>query len=230
MINYDMPWNFMRVEQRIGRIDRIGGQPTRRGHRTTSTRDTVEEQIYRGIAEDFDWFEDVVGPAQPVLSQIESAIEEVALRGPGAEREALLAAKLESIRGQIEQARDRPVDLDDMTTESLPGAPAEPAIDLAMLERTLTVVPATADSLQPHPEIPGAYLLNAGDFEKAPVTIRRDVLDAHSPTVRLLTYGSAELDSLLATAEHAIASGEEADGSVPTPDSVAAFAELLANP
>ena len=27
LINYDMPWNFMRVEQRIGRVDRIGGRP-----------------------------------------------------------------------------------------------------------------------------------------------------------------------------------------------------------
>lgn len=27
VINYDMPWNFMRVEQRIGRVDRINGQP-----------------------------------------------------------------------------------------------------------------------------------------------------------------------------------------------------------
>jgi len=27
LVNFDMPWNFMRVEQRIGRVDRIGGQP-----------------------------------------------------------------------------------------------------------------------------------------------------------------------------------------------------------
>ena len=31
VINYDLPWNFMRVEQRIGRVDRIGGQPRRGG-------------------------------------------------------------------------------------------------------------------------------------------------------------------------------------------------------
>ena len=43
---------------------------------------TVEEQIYRGIGEDVDWFEDVVGPAQPVLDEIEHAIEDVAMTTP----------------------------------------------------------------------------------------------------------------------------------------------------
>ena len=27
LINFDLPWNFTRVEQRIGRVDRIGGRP-----------------------------------------------------------------------------------------------------------------------------------------------------------------------------------------------------------
>lgn len=49
-------------------------------------RDTVEEQIYQGIAEDFDWFTDVVGPAQPVLKQVERAIETGAMTAPSQTR------------------------------------------------------------------------------------------------------------------------------------------------
>lgn len=43
-----MPWNFMRVEQRIGRVDRIGGQPTVDVSNYFYS-DTVEEQVYKGI-------------------------------------------------------------------------------------------------------------------------------------------------------------------------------------
>ena len=47
LINYDMPWNFMRVEQRIGRLDRIGGKPVVEVSNYFYSR-TVEEQIYKG--------------------------------------------------------------------------------------------------------------------------------------------------------------------------------------
>jgi SNF2 family DNA or RNA helicase len=51
LINYDMPWNLMRVEQRIGRVDRIGA--TYKDIRVSNYfyADTVEEQVYKGIAD-----------------------------------------------------------------------------------------------------------------------------------------------------------------------------------
>ena len=200
LINYDMPWNFMRVEQRIGRIDRIGGRP--RVHVSNYFYEgTVEEQIYRGIAEDFEWFEDVVGPAQPVLNQIESAIEDVAMQAPGERRSRELAERVEEIRDQIEQGRRRPITLHDMESEDLPEGVIEPAIDLAGLERILSRIAATSECLEPHAQIGGAYLLTVGPFRAAPVTFRASVLDQHAPAVRLLTYLTPELEALL---EHGI--------------------------
>ena len=35
VINYDMPWNPMRIEQRCGRVDRIGADARRRGVTTS---------------------------------------------------------------------------------------------------------------------------------------------------------------------------------------------------
>src|SRR5215218_4574880 len=113
LINYDMPWNFMRVEQRIGRIDRIGGQPLVQVS-NYFYKDTVEEQIYHGIGEDFDWFTDVVGPAQPVLNQVERAIETVAMTAPSQARQQQVATRVAEIRSQIEEAKAEAITLDDL--------------------------------------------------------------------------------------------------------------------
>lgn len=196
LVNYDMPWNFMRVEQRIGRVDRIGGRP-RVEISNYFYEDTVEEQVYRGIGEDVEWFEEVVGPAQPVLSEIESAIESVAVQRPSEKRQRALQQRVEEIRHRMAEAKDRPVRLEDLESSERPGALPDPAIDLSGLERVLTRSEATRRHLDRHPEIGGAYVLSVGAFEAVPVTMRRDVLDEQSPTVRLLTYGTTELDALL---------------------------------
>ena len=199
LINYDMPWNFMRVEQRIGRLDRIGGKPII-DISNYFYEDTVEEQVYRGIGEDVDWFEDVVGPAQPVLGQIEKAIEVVAMEAPGPARQRDVAAKITQIRASIEASKAEAINLRDLERDPSTHGPArEPAITLAGLEKVLTSVPATADRLRPHPEIKGAYLLDLPDHT-VPVTFNRQVLDEYAPDVRLLTYGSEDLNRLLSLA------------------------------
>ena len=196
LINYDMPWNFMRVEQRIGRVDRIGGRPQ------VSIRNyfyvgTVEEQIYTGIADDVDWFEDIVGPAQPVLGQVEDVIEHIAMLMPDADRDKAVLAEIAKIRASIEEAKARSVSMDDIGR-----APDEesidflhPAIDLAGLEQVLTRVAPVAERFHSHPTIPGAYLIET-EAGKVAVTFRRPVLETH-PELKLLTYGTKELDELL---------------------------------
>lgn len=228
LINYDMPWNFMRVEQRIGRVDRIGGRP--RVHVSNYFYEgTVEEQIYRGIAEDFEWFEDVVGPAQPVLNQIESAIEDVAMQAPGERRERELAARVEQIRSQIETSRQRPITLEDMEREELAEGSIEPAIDLAGLEQVLSRVAATSECLEPHPQIGGAYLLTVGPFKAAAVTCRTSVLDAHAPGVRLLSYLTPEFESLLEHGCKQLGGDAFMDRSDDELDSIADVERLLAD-
>lgn len=197
LLNYDMPWNFMRVEQRIGRLDRIGGKPIIEIS-NYFYEDTVEEQIYRGIGEDVDWFEDVVGPAQPVLNQIEKAIEDVAMEEPGVVRQKDIAARIEAIRSSIEAAKAEAISLHDLERDpTLQPTGREPAITLGGLEQLLTSVPVAAARLWPHPDIPNAYLLDIPS-RTVPVTFSRAVLDEYAPDIRLLTYGSAELDELLA--------------------------------
>src|SRR5690606_3345691 len=66
LINYDMPWNLMRVEQRIGRVDRIGASYEHIQVTNYFYADTVEQRVYEGIAEDYGDFTDIVGDAAPV--------------------------------------------------------------------------------------------------------------------------------------------------------------------
>lgn len=197
MINYDMPWNFMRVEQRIGRIDRIGGRPEV-SIRNYFYKDTVEEKIYTGIAEDFDWFEDIVGPAQPVLGQVEDVIEHIAMQMPNADRDKAVTAEIARIREQIEAAKARAVTIDDvgLAPDADESRELHPAINLAELEEVLTRADPVAKRFHLHPAISGAYLLDLSNG-KAAVTFRRAVLEAHPGQVTLLTYGTDELRALL---------------------------------
>ncbi|MHB8322844.1 MAG: SNF2-related protein [Candidatus Dormibacteria bacterium] len=199
LVNYDMPWNFMRVEQRIGRVDRIGGQPVV-DVRNYFYKDTVEEKIYTGISDDFDWFTEIVGPAQPVLGQVERAIEQVVMKEPGSSREAAVQAALKDIRSAIELINTRPLTMGDVGAEAALEQTLEPpAIDLAGLERVLLGCPHTASHFRPHPTIRGAYLLD-GPPKQLPVTFNRSVLDTFGPAVTLLTYGTEEMPALLASA------------------------------
>jgi Helicase conserved C-terminal domain len=70
LINYDLPWNPMRVEQRIGRIDRIGqGAPAVR-ILNLYLEGTIEEDTYDTLKRRIRHFEKVVGPLQPILAEM----------------------------------------------------------------------------------------------------------------------------------------------------------------
>ncbi|MBA4600870.1 DEAD/DEAH box helicase [Thermoactinomyces sp. AMNI-1] len=71
MINYDMPWNPMRVEQRIGRIHRLG--QTRDVHiYNFATVDTIEEHIIWLLHEKINLFESIIGELEMILEKMES--------------------------------------------------------------------------------------------------------------------------------------------------------------
>lgn len=66
MINYDMPWNPMRVEQRIGRVHRLGQEHDVHIY-NFATRDTIEEHIIWLLQEKIQLFESVIGQMETIL-------------------------------------------------------------------------------------------------------------------------------------------------------------------
>ena len=69
VINYDMPWNPMRVEQRIGRVHRLGQQRDVHIY-NLSTTGTIEEHILRLLYEKIDLFEMVIGELDDIVERL----------------------------------------------------------------------------------------------------------------------------------------------------------------
>ena len=69
LVNYDLPWNPMRVEQRIGRVHRIGQQRDVLVL-NMAIRDTVEEYILQLLEQKIQLFTNAVGETDLILSNL----------------------------------------------------------------------------------------------------------------------------------------------------------------
>lgn len=67
VINYDLPWNPSKVEQRIGRVDRIGQKFSRVNVVNLFLEHSVDDQVYNALRLRCGLFEHFVGEMQPVL-------------------------------------------------------------------------------------------------------------------------------------------------------------------
>ncbi len=74
LMNYDLPWNPMRVEQRIGRIDRYGQKRDKIRIYSFFLEGTIEERILKRLYERIGIFEDSIGDLEPILGPLSSAL------------------------------------------------------------------------------------------------------------------------------------------------------------
>lgn len=73
LINFDMPWNLMRVEQRIGRLDRIGATYSTITVSNYFIEHTVEADIHRNLLAKFGDVNQLFSIAPIIASQVEQA-------------------------------------------------------------------------------------------------------------------------------------------------------------
>lgn len=69
IINFDLPWNPMRIEQRIGRLHRIG-QTRDVFIFNISVKDTIEDYIIDVLDSKINMFEMVIGEIEPILGHL----------------------------------------------------------------------------------------------------------------------------------------------------------------
>lgn len=75
LVNYDLPWNPQRVEQRIGRCHRYGQKIDVTVVNFLNTKNRAEERIFELLEEKFGLFEGVFGASDEVLGIIESGVD-----------------------------------------------------------------------------------------------------------------------------------------------------------
>ena len=188
----------MRVEQRIGRIDRIGQVHANVIIHNFYYDGTVEAKVYKKLRDRIQAFETVVGNLQPILAQVPTFLEQVTMSADAQEEDVLLSGfdrvlDTPPLRPALDDmvAMDVEADLAD-SQKPIPATPLTPAV-IEQLLTTSVKLKAT-----------GVKFEKAGDRiwhltyqgKTYPVTFYPAVFD-QSPSLRLMSFGDPLFEALL---------------------------------
>ena len=208
LVNYDMPWNPMRVEQRIGRIDRLGQAHPVIRIVNLHYEDTIETDVYRVLRNRIGLFKAVVGRLQPILAQLPRTIADAVVSGAAGREGPERANVTDAIERQARQAEAGGFDLDaaldaDVT---LPDRPPSP-VTMEDLDRVIGLPDLMPPGTDVQPLAPREYgLLSPGMRERLRVTTDPVYYEEHAESVELWSPGNPLFNApeLVAAASEAL--------------------------
>jgi len=180
LINYDLPWNPMKVEQRIGRIDRIGQKHREIRIFNLAYENTVEADVYFALSKRIGLFLGVVGKLQPILSQLPKQFEHAVLQSV-AERERSRHEAVAAVETLVRSAEQAPFDIDEVSDRdvSVPRLPASP-VSLAQLNQVMRDASLLPNGTECRELEQSTFALRLpGEAEFARVTTSSDVFEDH---------------------------------------------------
>jgi SNF2 family DNA or RNA helicase len=116
MFNYDLPWNPMKIEQRIGRLDRIGQHHPVQIY-NFAVEGTVEDQVLQVLHERIHIFESTIGNLDPILEDLERDMRNIFL-SPGGRSQEEIAAFEENIARRVREAQEMESRLNDFILDT----------------------------------------------------------------------------------------------------------------
>ena len=191
LVNYDMPWNPMRIEQRIGRIDQLGQAHPVIRIVNLHYEGTIETDVYRALRSRIGLFETVVGRLQPILAQLPRTIADAVVSGAGREG-AERTRVTDAIERQARQAEAGGFDLDAVLDDdvTLPDRPPSP-VTMEDLDRVIGSPGLMPPGTDVQPLAPREYgLLAPGMAERLRVTTDPAWYEEHAESVELWSPGN----------------------------------------
>jgi len=213
IINYDLPWNPQRIEQRIGRCHRYGQEHDVVVMNFLNTKNEADGRVYELLRDKFKLFEGVFGASDEVLGAIGTGFDierQIAriyqeCRKPEEIDRAFQQLRLEldeEIQEQMSKTRKRLLEhFDEEVTERLQSREDESQVHLDRVERALMAL--TRHELGDSARFVGddAFILWTRPFKQAGIPVGRYELPRRSTNAHVYRLGHPLAEALIERAK-----------------------------